>query len=83
MHRFRRCGMAEAILKDKKKILPCAAYLSGEYGIKDLFIGVPVKLGANGAEEIIEIELTNDEAAALNRSADAVRSLVEDMKRLG
>ncbi len=75
--------MAEAILKDKKKILPCAAYLTGEYGIKDLFIGVPVKLGANGAEEIIEIELTDDEAAALNRSADAVRSLVEDMKRLG
>lgn len=75
--------MAEAILKDKKKILPCAACLNGEYGINDLFIGVPVKLGANGAEEIIEIELTDDEKAALDHSADAVRDLVEDMKRLG
>ena len=74
--------MAEAILKDKKKILPCAACLDGEYGISDLFIGVPVKLGANGAEEIIEIELTDDEKAALDHSADAVRGLVEDMKRL-
>ena len=74
--------MAEAILKDKKKILPCAACLDGEYGIRDLFIGVPVKLGAGGAEEIIEIELTDDEKAALNHSADAVRGLVEDMKRL-
>ena len=75
--------MAEAILKDKKKILPCAAMLSGEYGINDLFIGVPVKLGADGAEEIIEIELTDDEKTALDHSADAVRGLVEDMKRLG
>ena len=74
--------MAEAILKDKKKILPCAACLNGEYGINDLFIGVPVKLGANGAEQIIEIELTDDEKAALNHSADAVRGLVEDLKRL-
>jgi malate dehydrogenase len=75
--------MAEAILKDKKKILPCAACLNGEYGITDLFIGVPVKLGAKGAEQIIEIELTDDEKAALNHSADAVRGLVEDLKRLG
>ena len=75
--------MAEAILKDKKKILPCAAYLEGEYGIKDLFIGVPAKLGKNGVEEIIEIELTDKEKEALNHSADAVRKLVEDMKRLG
>jgi malate dehydrogenase len=75
--------MAEAILKDKKKILPCAACLEGEYGINDLFIGVPVKLGENGIEEIIEIKLTNEETEALNRSADAVRQLVEDMKRLG
>ncbi len=74
--------MAEAILKDKKKILPCAACLSGEYGIHDLFIGVPVKLGAEGVEEIIEIKLTDAEQAALNHSADAVRTLVEDMKRL-
>ena len=74
--------MAEAILKDKKKILPCAAYLKGEYGIKDLFIGVPVKLGAKGAEEIIEIRLMDEEAKALRHSADAVRELVEDLKRL-
>ncbi len=75
--------MAEAILKDKKKILPCAAYLEGEYGIHDLFIGVPVKLGASGVEEIIEIRLNEDENRAIQHSADAVRELVEDMKRLG
>ena len=74
--------MAEAILKDKKKILPCAAYLTGVFGIHDLFIGVPVKLGENGAEEIIEIKLTDEEKKALDHSADAVRKLVEDMKRL-
>ena len=67
--------MAESILKDKKKILPCAAYLEGEYGIKDLFIGVPVKLGSQGAEEIIEIELTAEENAALQHSAAAVQEL--------
>jgi malate dehydrogenase len=75
--------MAESILKDKKKILPCAVYLKGEYGIHDLFIGVPVKLGAGGVEDIIEITLTDDEQQALQRSADAVRKLVEDLKRLG
>lgn len=75
--------MAEAILKDKKKILPCAVMLSGEYGINDLYIGVPVKLGKDGVEEIIEIKLTDEESKALNNSADAVRTLVEDMKRLG
>jgi len=74
--------MAEAILKDKKKILPCAACLSGEYGIHDLFIGVPVKLGENGVEEIIEIRLTGEEKAALNHSAEAVRKLVADIHRL-
>ena len=74
--------MAEAILRDKKKILPCAAYLQGEYGIKDLFVGVPVKLGERGVEKIIEIKLNDDENKALQRSAEAVRKLVEDMKRL-
>jgi len=74
--------MAEAILKDKKKILPCAAYLEGEYGIDSLFIGVPVKLGKNGIEEIIEIKLTNNENVALQKSADAVKRLVEDLKKL-
>lgn len=74
--------MAESILKDKKKILPCAAYLDGEYGIKDLFIGVPVKLGANGIEEIIQIKLTDDENAALQKSADAVAELKALLKEI-
>ena len=68
--------MVEAILKDKKKILPCSVFLQGEYGIRDLFVGVPVKLGARGVEQIVEITLTPDEAAALRKSADAVRELV-------
>ena len=68
--------MAEAILKDKKKILPCAAYLEGEYGIKGLYVGVPVKLGAKGIEQIIQIKLTPEEQAALNKSAEAVKELV-------
>ncbi len=67
--------MAESILKDKKKILPCAAYLEGEYGINDLFMGVPVKLGARGVEEIIQITLTDEEQAALHKSAEAVQQL--------
>jgi len=68
--------MIEAILKDKKKILPCAAYLDGEYGIKGLFVGVPCKLGTRGLEEIIQIRLTPEEQAALQKSADAVKELV-------
>ena len=68
--------MIEAILKDKKKILPCAAYLEGEYGIKGLFVGVPVKLGGRGIEQIIEIKLTPEESAALHKSAASVRELV-------
>src|SRR6202158_2800003 len=68
--------MVEAILKDKKKILPCAAYLNGEYGIHGLFVGVPVKLGAKGIEQIIEIKLTPDEKAALDKSAAAVKELI-------
>src|SRR6266481_2655985 len=68
--------MAEAILKDKKKILPCAAYLEGEYGIKGLYVGVPCKLGAKGLEQIIEIKLTPDEKAALDKSVASVRELV-------
>jgi malate dehydrogenase len=74
--------MAESILKDKKKILPCAVYLEGEYGINDLFIGVPVKLGAGGVEEIIQISLTAEEQAALDKSAGAVEELVEALKKL-
>ena len=68
--------MVESILKDKKKILPCAAYLEGEYGISGLFVGVPVKLGARGIEQIIEIKLTAEEKAALDKSAASVRELV-------
>jgi len=67
--------MAEAILKDKKKILPCAAYLEGEYSIKGLYVGVPVKLGSRGIEQIIQIKLTPEEQSALNKSADAVKEL--------
>jgi malate dehydrogenase len=69
--------MVEAILKDKKKILPCAVYLEGEYGINGLFVGVPVKLGAKGAEQIIEIKLTPEEKAALDKSAASVAELVK------
>src|SRR6202042_1882426 len=68
--------MVEAILKDKKKILPCAVYLEGEYGIKGLCVGVPVKLGAGGVEEIIQIKLTDEDKAALDKSAASVRELV-------
>ena len=74
--------MAESILKDKKKILPCAVYLEGEYGVKDLFIGVPVKLGVGGAEEVIEITLTKAENTALQKSAAAVQELKEVLKKL-
>ena len=69
--------MVEAILKDKKKILPCAAYLQGEYGINGLFVGVPCKLGTRGLEQIIQIKMTNEEQAALKKSADAVQELVK------
>ncbi|HYW09446.1 MAG TPA: malate dehydrogenase [Longimicrobium sp.] len=69
--------MAEAIVKDKKRILPCAAWLQGEYGMSGLFLGVPVKLGRRGMEAIIEVELTDDERVALRKSADAV---LEPMK---
>jgi malate dehydrogenase len=69
--------MAEAIVRDQKRILPCSAWLQGEYGMRDVYLGVPCKLGRNGLEKIIEVELTNDERAALKKSADAV---LEPMK---
>ena len=72
--------MAESILKDKKKVLPCAAYLEGEYGINGLFVGVPVKLGANGIEKIYELKLSEAETAMLHKSAAAVKELVEVIK---
>jgi len=71
--------MVEAILRDKKKVLPCCAYLEGEYGIQGLCVGVPVKLGARGIEEIIQIKLTSEEEEALRRSALAVRELVDKL----
>jgi len=75
--------MAEAIVKDKRRILPCAAWLQGEYGMKDLFLGVPCLLGENGLEKIIEVELDDAEKAALETSAEAVSSTVAALKALG
>jgi malate dehydrogenase len=72
--------MAEAIVLDKKKILPCAVYLEGEYGIKNTVIGVPVKLGKSGIEQIIELKLTKEEKQALAKSARAVQELIKTMK---
>ena len=71
--------MAEAIVRDKKEILLCAAYLEGEYGIKDTVIGVPVRLGKRGIEKIIELELTAEEKQALAKSAEAVKELIKVM----
>lgn len=72
--------MVECIIKDKKKIRPCSVYLDGEYGIKGVFAGVPVKLGSRGVEQIVEIGLTLEERAALHKSAEAVRSLIEGIQ---
>ena len=69
--------MVESVLKDKKKILPCSVFLNGEYGVHGLFVGVPCKLGANGLEQIIQIDLTAEEDAALKKSAAAVQELVQ------
>jgi malate dehydrogenase len=73
--------MVEAILKDKKKILPCAAYLEGEYGINGLYVGVPCKLGAAGIEKVYEVKLTPEEQAALTKSAEAVRELISVIRK--
>ena len=73
--------MVEAVLLDKKRILPCCVYLEGEYGINGLCVGVPVKIGANGMEEVIQVGLTESEKAALNHSADSVKELVEVMRQ--
>ena len=72
--------MVDAVLRDKKKILPCAAYLQGEYGMNDVYLGVPVKLGRRGIEQVIEIRLQDEEKAALQKSADAVRELFRILK---
>jgi malate dehydrogenase len=75
-------AMAESYLKDKKRVLPCAAHLTGEYGVKDLYVGVPVVIGAGGVERIIEIRLEGEEKAAFERSADAVRGLMDAAKKI-
>jgi malate dehydrogenase len=75
-------AMAESYLKDKKRVLPCAAYLTGQYGIRDLYVGVPVVIGANGAERIVEIDMNANEKAAFEASCAAVRELVEAAKKL-
>ncbi len=75
--------MVEAILNDRRKILPCATYLEGEYGVSGLFVGVPVKLGLNGVEEIFQINLTTEEKAELQRSAASVQELVEVLRKSG
>ena len=72
--------MVECILKDKKKILPCSVFLQGEYGVRDLFVGVPVKLGARGLEQIMEVKLSAEEDAAFKKSAAAVKELVDVIK---
>jgi len=76
------CDMVDSIIRDRKRILPCCAYLNGEYGLKDIYVGVPVKLGANGVEQIIEIQLTEDEKKELNKSAEDVRVNVKKMNDL-
>jgi malate dehydrogenase len=73
--------MVESILLDKKKVLPCAAYLEGEYGIRDLFVGVPVKLGSAGIEKIYEVKLLADEQKALEKSAASVKELIDVIKQ--
>jgi len=78
--------MAEAYLRDKKRVLPCAAWLDGQYGVKDLYVGVPVVIGAGGVERIVEISLNSEEKAAFDKSVGAVRELigvVKQMKVLG
>lgn len=72
--------MVEAVLRDKKRILPCSAYLEGQYGLRDLYFGVPVKLGAQGMEGIVEVSLTEEEKALVQRSADAVRRSIAELK---
>ncbi|HEV7960054.1 MAG TPA: malate dehydrogenase, partial [Rhizomicrobium sp.] len=75
-------AMAESYLKDQKRVLPCAAYVNGPYGIKDLYVGVPTVIGEGGIERIVELELTEGEKAALAKSADAVKGLIEACKKL-
>ena len=74
--------MAESYLRDKKRVLPCAAYLNGEYGVKDMYVGVPTVIGARGIEKVVEIELNSAEKAMFDKSADAVQQLVDACKKI-
>jgi malate dehydrogenase len=74
--------MAESYLLDKKRVLPCAAWLNGEYGVRDLYVGVPVVIGAKGVERIVEIDLSGAERAAFEKSAESVQGLVEACKKI-
>ena len=74
--------MADSYLKDKKRVLPCAAFLRGQYGVKDLYVGVPVVIGAKGVERIVEIKMIATEKAAFRRSVSAVRKLVKESSKL-
>ena len=74
--------MAEAYLKDQKRVLPVAAYINGQYGEKDLYVGVPVVIGEKGVERIVELELTSEERGALLKSSDSVKGLIEACKKL-
>ena len=75
-------AMAESYLKDKKRVMPCAAHLSGQYGVDDMYVGVPIVIGAGGVERIIEIELVGEEKGAFDRSVGAVRGLVDACKTI-
>jgi malate dehydrogenase len=75
-------AMAESYLRDKKRVLPCAVWLNGEYGMKDIYVGVPVVIGSRGVERIVEIELSGDERAAFVKSADAVKGLIDACKKI-
>jgi malate dehydrogenase len=75
-------AMAESYLRDKKRVLPCAAWLNGEYGVKDLYVGVPVVLGAKGVERIVEIELSGAERSMFDKSAEAVKGLVDACRKI-
>src|SRR4029077_9102105 len=75
-------AMAESYLKDQKRILPCAVYVDGAYGIKDLYVGLPVVIGEKGVERVVELELTAEEKAGLHKSAEAVKGLIDACKKL-
>jgi malate dehydrogenase len=75
-------AMAESYLKDKKRVLPCAAHLTGQYGISDMFVGVPIVIGAGGVERVVEVEFSGDEQAMFTKSVDSVKSLIEACKAI-